>query len=55
MHFLQMNILLMIFSVIGIEKLYKDETYRRFRENLWKKKINTYMPFGINEREHYCL
>lgn len=43
------------YSVIGIEKLYKDETYRKFRENLWKKKLNTYMPFGINKREHYCL
>lgn len=27
------------YSVIGIEKLYKDETYRKFRENLWKTKL----------------
>ena len=43
------------YSIIGIEKLYKDDTYRRFRENLWKKKLNTYAPSGINKREHFCL
>lgn len=42
-------------SVIGIEKLYKDEIYRKFRENLWKKKLNTYMPLRINKRVHYCV
>jgi hypothetical protein len=43
------------YSIIGIEKLYKDDTYRRFRENLWKKKLNTYAPSGINKKEHFCL
>lgn len=43
------------YFVIGIEKLYKDEIYRKFRENLWKKKLNIYIFFGINKREYYCF
>ena len=43
------------YSIIGMENLYKGDIYRRFRENLWKKKLNTYAPFGINKREHFCL
>ena len=43
------------YNIIGIEKLYKNDIYRKYRENLWKKKLNTYIPFGINKREHFCL
>jgi hypothetical protein len=41
------------YSIVGIEKLFKNDIYRKYRENLWKKKLNTYAPSGINIREHY--
>lgn len=41
------------YSVLAIEKLHIDEIYRIFRENLWKKKLNIYMPYGNNKREQY--
>jgi hypothetical protein len=43
------------YSIIGIEKLYKDDTYRRFRKKIWKKKLNTYAPSGINKKEHFFV
>ena len=39
------------FTIIGLEKLYKDDMYRKNRENLWKKKLNTFYPYGINTKE----
>ena len=38
-------------GLIGLEKLYKDDMYRKNRENLWKKKLNTFYPYGINTKE----
>lgn len=37
-------------SVIGIEKLYKDEIYRKFKAYQWKK-VPTYISVGINKKE----
>ena len=39
------------FTIIGLEKLYKYDMYRKNRENLWKKKLNTFYPYGINTKE----
>ena len=39
------------FTIIGLEKLYKDNMYHKNRENLWKKKLNTFYPYGINTKE----
>ena len=39
------------FKVIGIEKIYKGVTYRQTKERLWKKKMNTYKPNGLNTCE----
>ena len=33
------------FTIIGLEKLYKDDMYRKNRENLWKKKLNIFYPY----------
>lgn len=37
--------------VIGIEKISGDVTYRGVKENLWKKKLNTYKPNGVNTKD----
>lgn len=39
------------FRVQGLEKLTGDETYRKTQENLWKNKLRTYKPYGINTKE----
>lgn len=39
------------FRVVGLEKLYSDDIYRKNREVLWKKKLRTYKPYGINTKE----
>ena len=39
------------FSIIGLEKIYQDEIYRKTRENFCKKKLNTYAPVCINTKE----
>lgn len=36
-------------------KVYNDEIYREFNENLWKKKLNAHVPFGMNRREHHSV
>ena len=38
------------FSVMGLEKLHGDEQYRKTIENLWKVKLSTYRPQGINTK-----
>ena len=50
-HFYTDNHTVEHFEVIGLEKLYQDVFYRRNRENLWKKKLNTFKPYGINTKE----
>jgi hypothetical protein len=36
------------FSVIGIEKIYRDETDRKVKESFWIKKLKTLSPDGLN-------
>ena len=36
------------FSVMGLEKLHGDKQYRKTIENLWKVKLSTSPPHGIN-------
>ena len=38
------------FSVIGIEKVYGDDTYRKVRESFWIKKLRTLSPDGLNRQ-----
>ena len=38
------------FSVIGIEKIYGDETYRKVKESFWIKKLKTLSPDGLNRQ-----
>ena len=38
------------FSVIGLEKLHGDEQYRKTIENLWKVKLSTNRPQGVNTK-----
>ena len=39
------------FRVQGLEKLNGDETYRKTQENLWKNKLRTFKPYGINSKD----
>ena len=39
------------FKVMGIEKLHGNTAYRRTIERLWKKKLNTYKPRGLNTQD----
>ena len=39
------------FCVYGIEKLYGSDEYRKTREKLWMKKLNTFKPNGINTKD----
>ena len=39
------------FRVQGIEKLCGDDIFRKTHENLWKNKMRTYKPYGINTKE----
>ena len=38
------------FSVVGIEKVYGEDTYRKVRESFWIKKLRTLAPEGINRQ-----
>ena len=40
----------MTFMIIGLEKLCKEDVYRKNRENLWKKKLNTFSLYGITTK-----
>ena len=39
------------FEVLGLEKIYGNDAYRLTIENLWKGKLRTYLPYGINTEE----
>ena len=39
------------YRIVGIEKLFGTDEYRRTREKLWMKKLHTYKPLGINTKE----
>jgi len=39
------------FRVMGLEKLHDSDDYRRTMEQLWKRKLRTYRPYGINTQE----
>ena len=39
------------FRIVGIEKLYGSDEYRKTRELLWMKKMKTFKPHGINTKE----
>lgn len=38
------------FSVIGIEKVYGEDTYRKVKESFWIKKLQTLHPDGLNQQ-----
>ena len=40
------------FSVIGLENLYQNESYRQNSQNLWEKNWNTFKPHGINTKDY---
>ena len=39
------------FRVMGLEKLSGSDDYRRTMEQLWKRKLRTNRPYGINTQE----
>ena len=39
------------FRIIGLEKLNGSAIYRKTMETLWKDKLRTYRPYGINVKE----
>ena len=39
------------FRVMGLKKLHGSDDYRRTMEQLWKRKLRTYQPYGINTQE----
>jgi hypothetical protein len=36
---------------MGLEKLYGNDQYRKTIEDLWKNKLRTYRPYGVNTKE----
>lgn len=38
------------YSIIGIEKIFKEDSFRKTREQFWIKKLNTLKPNGLNTR-----
>ena len=40
------------YKILGIERITKDEEYRKARELFWIKKINTIKPNGLNTKEY---
>lgn len=50
-HFWENDHTIADFRVQGIEKLCGDDEYRKTHENLWKSKMRTYKPYGINTKE----
>ena len=40
------------FSVIELENLYQNESYRQNSQNLWEKNRNTFKPHGINTKDY---
>ena len=38
------------FKVVGIEKVFGEETYRKVREAFWIKKLRTLAPEGLNRQ-----
>ena len=40
-----------VFRVMGLEKLHGSDDYWRTMEQLWKGKLRTYRPYGINTLE----
>jgi len=39
------------FQIMGLEKLSGSDEYRKTMEQLWKSKLRTYRPYGINVQE----
>ena len=38
------------YLIIGIEKIYKGDIYRKTREQFWMKKLKTLKPNGFNNK-----
>ena len=38
------------YQIVGIEKIYKEDTYRKTREQFWIKKLRTLKPLGLNTK-----
>ncbi|KAH3750929.1 hypothetical protein DPMN_185468 [Dreissena polymorpha] len=39
------------FQIMGVENLSGSDEYRKTMEQLWKSKLRTYRPYGINAQE----
>ncbi|KAH3812989.1 hypothetical protein DPMN_141434 [Dreissena polymorpha] len=39
------------FQIMGLEKFSGSDEYRKTMEQLWKSKLRTYRPYGINVQE----
>ncbi|KAH3837797.1 hypothetical protein DPMN_111198 [Dreissena polymorpha] len=39
------------FQIMGLEKLSGSDEYRKTMEQLWKSKLRTFRPYGINVQE----
>ena len=38
------------YYIVGIEKIYQDDNYRKTREMFWMKKLKTLKPLGLNTK-----
>ena len=36
------------YQIVGIEKIYKDDLFRKTRERFWIRKLKTLKPYGFN-------
>ena len=49
-HFYSENHSVNDFMVIGIEKVFGEDTYRKVKESLWIKKLKKFSPLGLNRQ-----
>ena len=47
-HFSQGNHDLSHYKIVGIEKIFKEDSFRKAREVFWMKKLKTVKPHGLN-------
>jgi len=50
-HFYTDRLIVADFCVMGLEKLHGSDDYQQMMEQLWKRKLRTYRPYGINTQE----
>ena len=49
-HFTDADHSLRHYKIFGIEKIHKDDSYRKTREQFWISKLQTLQPLGLNKK-----